>query len=123
MTDLEVAFDFGRRAGFNALEACAKTPSIKGLVNTSSSTAASFAKTTLANKLFIDDTTYNDEAIDLARAATSEAGRRFPVYASMKSETEKAMWQWMKEKKPAFRMSTIVSEKNSDHGTQKANTT
>jgi hypothetical protein len=31
------------------------------------------------------------------------------VYSAMKSETEKAMWQWMKENKPGFVMNTVVS--------------
>jgi hypothetical protein len=108
MTDLDLALDLGRRAGSNALEASAKTPSIKSFVNTSSSTAASFAKTTLANELFIDDQTYNDEAIEVARA-TEVARRNFSVYSAMKNETEKAMWQWVKEKQPGFRMNCIVS--------------
>lgn len=112
MTDLDLALETGRRAGINALEASAKTPSIKSFVNTSSSVAASFANTTIAHELFIDDTTYNEEANEVANA-TEEARRNFPVYAASKAQTEKAMWQWVKEKKPGFRMNSIVSLSNS----------
>lgn len=119
--DLDLALETGRRAGLNALEACAKTPTIKGFVNTSSSTAASFPKTTLTEELFIDDATYNDEALEIAKV-TEEARRGFSAYAAGKTETEKAMWQWVKDKKPAFRLNSIVSLSKQSQSFKQTNT-
>jgi hypothetical protein len=106
--DLDFALDIGRRAALNALEACEKTPSVKRFVNTSSSTAASFSKPDVGHEVPIDETTYNDEAAEMAKADETRA-KGFWIYATMKSETEKAMWQWMKDHKPQFVFNSIVS--------------
>jgi nucleoside-diphosphate-sugar epimerase len=105
--DLDLALNMGRSAGINALKACAKNPSVKRFVNTSSSTAASLAKPDVGHEIFMDASTYNDEACEQAKA---EQGRTkgFLIYAAMKTETERAMWQWVKENKPGFVMNTIV---------------
>jgi nucleoside-diphosphate-sugar epimerase len=108
ISDLDLALDIGKRAGINALTACAKTPSVKRFVNTSSSVAVSLPKIGLDHEFPVDESTYNDEAMDLAKEV--ETGNRiFLVYAAMKSETEKAMWAWMKENNPSFVMNSIVS--------------
>jgi hypothetical protein len=55
----------------------------------------------------MDASTYNDEAFEQAKADRGRT-RGFVVYAAMKTETERAMWQWVKEKKPGFVMNSIV---------------
>jgi hypothetical protein len=57
----------------------------------------------------MDESTYNDEAYELAKAEQTSK-KNFMIYAAMKTETEKAMWQWMKDNKPGFVMNTIVSQ-------------
>jgi hypothetical protein len=89
------------------LSACAKSPSVKRFVNTSSSTAASLAKPDLGHELLLDESSYNDEALELAKVDETK-GKGFLIYAAMKSETEKAMWEWMKDNKPGFVMNTVV---------------
>ncbi|KAH7400849.1 hypothetical protein DE146DRAFT_693473 [Phaeosphaeria sp. MPI-PUGE-AT-0046c] len=111
INDLDLALETGRRAGISALEACAKTPSIKSFVNTSSSVAASFALPQLEQELHIDDKTYNDHTVSVARAAEGPRNN-FPIYCAMKTETERAMWQWVQEKKPGFRMNSILPNAN-----------
>jgi hypothetical protein len=108
ITDLHLALDIGKRAGLNALKACAKTPSVKRFVNTSSSVAVTLPKVGLDHDFLVDESTYNDEAVELAKVNETRK-KGFLVYAAMKSETEKAMWAWMKENKPGFVLNSIVS--------------
>ena len=106
--DLQFALDIGRRAGLNALKACAKTPSITRFVNTSTSFAATLPKPCLESDFLIGKNTYNDEALEQAK--TDETRKKgILIYAAMKSETEKAMWKWMAENKPGFVMNSIVT--------------
>jgi hypothetical protein len=105
--DLEFALNMGKGAGINALKACAKNPSVKRFVNTSSSTAASLSKPDIGHEIFMDTNTYNDEAYEQAKAEQGRA-KGFLIYAAMKTETERAMWQWVKENNPDFVMNTIV---------------
>ncbi|KAH8732604.1 hypothetical protein GQ44DRAFT_755094 [Phaeosphaeriaceae sp. PMI808] len=109
--DLDLALKIGRDAGINALEACAKTPSIKRFVNTSSSFAATLPKPDLNHDFVIDEKTYNDDAFEEARNNPSQK-KGFLIYAAMKSETEKAMWKWVEQKKPGFVMNSILPNVN-----------
>lgn len=81
------------------------TPSIKRFVFTSSSLAATFPKPNV--DFAIDNNSYNDEALQVMREDPARKG--LFKYAAMKSETEKAMWKWVKENKPSFVLNTIVS--------------
>jgi hypothetical protein len=46
----------------------------------------------------------------LQRAKSEDTPTKvFLIYASMKSETEKAMWKWVAENKPGFVLNCIVS--------------
>lgn len=104
--NLQNALNIGCKAALNALTACAKTPSIKCLVNTSSSTAASLPRIGLDKPYPIDEKTFNDET--LAKAETEQSPRNIDIYAASKSETEKFMWKWMDENKPNFTFNSIV---------------
>ncbi|KAF2828624.1 NAD(P)-binding protein [Ophiobolus disseminans] len=109
--DLELALDIGRRAGLNALKACAKQPSIKRFVNTSSLFAATLPQSGLDDDFVIDESTYNDDALEEAK--TNETRKKgILIYAAMKSETEKAMWKWMKESNPGFSMNSVLPYAN-----------
>ncbi|KAH3946374.1 hypothetical protein HBH98_057810 [Parastagonospora nodorum] len=108
--DLDLALDIGRNAGINALKASAKTTSVKRFVNTSSSAAVSMPKF-IDHDFPLDESMYNDEVLKQARVEESSK-RNFMIYAAMKSETEKAMWAWMKENKPGFVMNSILPNAN-----------
>jgi hypothetical protein len=86
-------------------------PSVKRFVNTSSSVAATFPKPGADHDFPIHESTYNDAALEQAKADETRS-KGFLIYAAMKSETEKAMWAWMKENKPGFVMNCIVRTKH-----------
>jgi hypothetical protein len=96
--DLSHALSLGQVAALNALKACARSSSITRFVNTSSSLAAGFTK--------LDGE--NGQAAGLAEKETTRV-KGFLIYSAMKSETEKAMWKWMKEERPGFVMNCVVS--------------
>ena len=78
------------------LESAAATPSVKRFVMTSSSTSAVTPKPGV--KFTIEDTTWNQEAIDAAWAPppyTPE--RRWDVYAASKTKAEQELWKFMRE--------------------------
>jgi hypothetical protein len=104
--DLSHALSLGQVAALNALKACAKSPSIKRFVNTSSSLAAGFSKTNGEDGQ-LDENSYNDAAAELAEKETTRV-KGFLIYSAMKSETEKAMWKYMKETKPGFVLNCVV---------------
>jgi hypothetical protein len=69
--------------------------------------AASLPQPHLNHAFPVDSTTYNDAS--LAKASSDETPMKtMHIYAAMKSESEKAMFAWMKEKKPGFVMNSIV---------------
>lgn len=105
--DLEVALHLGRAAGLNALKACAKTPSVKRFVNTSSAFATTMPRPHDEKEFYVDKNTYNDDA--LAEAKTDTPRKNIMVYCAMKSEAEKAMWKWVEENKPGFTFNCVVS--------------
>ena len=77
-------------------------------MNTSSSVAATMPKPHLDHDFIIDDNTFNDEALQRAKSEDTPM-KGLLIYASMKSETEKAMWKWVDENKPEFVLNCIVS--------------
>jgi len=95
------------KAGLNGLEACAKVPSCKGFVFTSSSLAATFPHPNVA--FSIDENTYNDEALKILEKEPGKPG--LFVYAAMKTETERAMMRWMEDRQPSFVFNRVVSRK------------
>ena len=95
------------KAGLNGLKACAKVPSCKGFVFTSSSLAATFPHPNV--EFSIDENTYNDEALEILEKEPGKPG--LFVYAAMKTETEKAMMKWMENNQPSFVFNRVVSRK------------
>jgi len=95
----------------NALKAAAKEPSVKRVVLTSSSTAATLPK---PDKAFsIDEKTWNEEAIKLAWAPPPyEPSRGYTVYAASKTEAEQAAWKFVQDNKPGFVLNTILPNAN-----------
>lgn len=102
--DAEAAIAIGVKGGLNALAACAKTPSIKRFVFTSSSLAATFPKPNV--EFSIDTNSYNEEAVDIVKNEPSKKG--LFIYAAMKTQTEKAIWKWMEDNKPDFVLNAIA---------------
>jgi nucleoside-diphosphate-sugar epimerase len=90
--------------GINALTACAKTPSVKGLVFTSSSIASTFAKPNV--EVSVTEDSFNDEALKAVKENPDIKG--LAIYAAVKTETEKYMWNWVNENKPDFVFNTVV---------------
>ncbi|KAL7779697.1 hypothetical protein CFE70_009713 [Pyrenophora teres f. teres 0-1] len=105
---VEGCYDSVVDGALNALKACAKTPSCKRFVFTSSSIAATFPRPNV--EFSIDETSYNDEAMEVVRKEPGKEG--LFVYAALKTEAEKAVWKWTKENKPAFVVNTVLPNAN-----------
>lgn len=94
------------------LEAAAREPngSVKRVVVTSSSTAA--AMPIPDKEITLTAGTFNEEAVDVARNKPGECigpcFYGFVVYAASKTEGEKFLWSWVKDKKPNFVVNTIL---------------
>ncbi|KAJ4377878.1 hypothetical protein N0V83_000708 [Neocucurbitaria cava] len=102
------AISIGISGALNALKASAKTASVKRFVYTSSSLAATLPKPNV--KFSIDTNSYNEEAVEIVKKEPTKKG--LFIYAAMKTETEKAMWKWMKETNPHFVLNTILPNAN-----------
>jgi len=100
------------KASLNGLKACAKVPSCKGFVFTSSSLAATFPHPNV--EFLIDENTYNDEALKILEKEPGKPG--LFVYAAMKTETEKAMMKWMEQNQPGFVFNRVVSRRSNALG-------
>jgi nucleoside-diphosphate-sugar epimerase len=105
ISDVHEAIALATNAGLNALKACAKVPSCKNFVFTSSSLAATFPRPNV--EFSIDENTYNDEALEILEKEPGKPG--LFVYAAMKTETEKAIMRWMEENQPDFVLNRVVS--------------
>jgi nucleoside-diphosphate-sugar epimerase len=94
----------------NALKAAAKEPNLTRFVFTSSSIAATFPQTNVDYS--IDETSYNEVAIQKGwnhPKDEPEILKGLYIYAAIKTETEKALWKWLKENKPGFVFNAVVS--------------
>jgi hypothetical protein len=88
----------------NALEAAAKEPSVLRFVFTSTSLAVRQNEEFEEPRAVVADE-YNETAIKLAKSmpdSLTELEKGLIVYAAAKAETEKAMWDWIKQNKPSF---------------------
>lgn len=102
----------------NALTAAAKEPGIKRFVVTSSSTAAHLPRPSsmgpahpVHRTVTID--TWNDEMVASAyRDQACEPDQGAIVYAASKTLAEKAAWDFVCQKKPAFTMNTVLPDHN-----------
>ncbi|KAL8895906.1 MAG: hypothetical protein Q9207_007957 [Kuettlingeria erythrocarpa] len=95
----------------NALSAAAKEPAVKRVVFTSSSTAILTAR---VNEEFTFTTSdWNDAAVEEAWAPPPYGPERsFAVYAASKTQAERAMWEFMREKKPGFVLNAVLPNFN-----------
>ncbi|EUC49301.1 hypothetical protein COCMIDRAFT_1953 [Bipolaris oryzae ATCC 44560] len=107
-SDIKVAIPIAVKGAVNALKACAKTPSVKRFVFTSSSIAATFPQPDV--EFSIDEDTFNEEALRRVREQGNGAG--LLGYAVMKTETEMAIVKWMEENKPSFVLNSILPNVN-----------
>ncbi|KAF2712068.1 NAD(P)-binding protein [Pleomassaria siparia CBS 279.74] len=101
------------KGGLNALTASAKEPSIKRVVYTSSSMAATFPVPD--TEFSIDENSYNDIAIEKGWNHPKDEPdylRGLYLYAALKTETEKGLWKWIEENKPAFVFNSILPNAN-----------
>ncbi|KAF7957342.1 hypothetical protein EAE96_002928 [Botrytis aclada] len=95
----------------NILESAAAEPSVKRFVITSSSAAASLPKPN--KEFYIDENTWNDEAVEEAHAPPPyEPSRTWSVYAASKVESERALWNFVKEKNPGFVANAVLPDTN-----------
>lgn len=98
----------------NALKAAAKEPSVKRVVLTSSTAAAS----PQPNKEFvIDENTWNETAVKAAWAPPPYEGlqRRLDVYSASKTQGEQGAWKFMKDESPGFVLNTVLPNANMGH--------
>lgn len=87
----------------NALEAASSVPSIKSFVYTSSSSAATSPGAGVGHDVREDS--WNEEAIKKAWSASpDEPGHHVVVYSASKAEAEQALWKWVGEWRPNFRV-------------------
>lgn len=93
------------------LTSAAKESSVKRFVYTSSSQAATEP---IPNKVFpIDANSWNEACIKEAWAPPPYAPERaWAVYASSKTEAEKALWKFVKDQKPGFVVNSILPDTN-----------
>jgi nucleoside-diphosphate-sugar epimerase len=91
------------------IKTAATIPTIKRFVYTSSSTATTLP---YPNKEFtIEHDTWNEPAVQQAWApAPYESTRSYAVYAASKTQTEQALWKFVKEEKPSFVLNTGMNQ-------------
>jgi nucleoside-diphosphate-sugar epimerase len=97
------------------LYAASREPSVKSFVFTSSSVASAGGLLAPNRYFSIDASTWNDIAIKkawsldlLLHSPTAPA----IVYAASKAEAEKALWKYVEEENPHFRVNTILPDVN-----------
>lgn len=89
------------------LEAAMKEPSVQQFVYTSS--IAAMISPQLGDTTRLTADTWNDEAVQQAWApAPYEPSRAWPVYAASKTQAEKAVWEFVNEKHPRFKVNAVV---------------
>lgn len=102
-----------KAATVEVLKAAAAESSVKRVVLTSSSSAATYPKPGV--KFHIDANTWNDDAVKLAwetPEADRDAAYGFTVYAASKTEGERAAWQFMREQQPGFVLNAVLPNFN-----------
>uniref|UniRef100_A0A8H7K658 NAD-dependent epimerase/dehydratase domain-containing protein n=1 Tax=Bionectria ochroleuca TaxID=29856 RepID=A0A8H7K658_BIOOC len=92
----------------NAFDSAIKgEPSVKSFVYTSSVVAQSFCSP--GDHTRIDQDTWNDKAIELAWAPPPYTpDRGFIVYMASKAAAEKALWKFVDERKPHFKVNAVL---------------
>ncbi|KAL5332432.1 NAD(P)-binding protein [Aspergillus crustosus] len=92
------------------LEAASKVPSIKRVVLTSSSVAATILQPG-EGTITLDQDTWNDASIKAAWDDNTPAEiRGFMVYAASKAEGERAAFNWVKKHNPGFVFNSVLPD-------------
>ncbi|KAL8801755.1 MAG: hypothetical protein Q9182_004227, partial [Xanthomendoza sp. 2 TL-2023] len=95
----------------NAASAAAKEPSVQRFVYTSSSTAITSPKLNREFTISVDQ--WNDEDVAKAWAPPPyHEDRAMCVYGASKTQAEKAMWEFVRERKPGFVLNTVLPNLN-----------
>ncbi|KAB8290034.1 hypothetical protein EYC80_010360 [Monilinia laxa] len=99
-------------AGVNGLlKSAASESSVKRFVITSSSMAVTRPKPN--KEYYIDENTWNEDDIKAAHAPPPyEPSRAWAVYGASKAEVERAVWRFVKEKKPGFVANSVIPDTN-----------
>ncbi|KAJ5976929.1 NAD dependent epimerase/dehydratase [Penicillium viridicatum] len=111
-------------AAIRIMEAALKEPSVKAFIYTSSVVATTMPMP--GNTTHVDRNTWNETAVQLAWAPPPhDASQGSIVYMASKVEAEKAVWKFVEEKNPHFRVNsvcpaTIMGEALSDSHLQSA---
>lgn len=92
----------------DALAAAAKEPSVKRFVLTSSSTAVINPKAN--TPVTVTAETWNDAAVTAAYGEPPYTG--YVVYSASKTLGEREAWKFVREKKPAFTLNTVLPNMN-----------
>jgi len=95
------------------LKSAANTPSIKSFVFTSSSMAADDGVP--SQTVSIDSSSWNDAMITEAWKITSAPfppTHGFVVYGASKAAAERALWKFVEEQKPSFKVNAILPDAN-----------
>ncbi|KAE8378519.1 hypothetical protein BDV26DRAFT_292186 [Aspergillus bertholletiae] len=110
--DPHIAIPIAVNGTVNALASAAAEPTVRRVVVTSSSSAATSPQ---PNKVFsIDEKTWNEASVEAAWAPPPYKGyqRRLDVYAASKTQAEQAAWKFMEDKTPHFVLNTILPSAN-----------
>ncbi|KAJ8064202.1 hypothetical protein OCU04_006551 [Sclerotinia nivalis] len=91
------------------LKSAASEASVKRFVVTSSSLATTMPKPN--KKFYVDENTWNTEAIEAAHAPPPyEPSRAWAVLGASKTEVEQAVWKFVKEEKPGFVANAVLPD-------------
>lgn len=94
------------QAATRIMEAALRQPSVKAFIYTSSIVAATMP--TPGNTTHVDHNTWNETSTELAWAPPPhDAKQGSVVYMASKVEAEKAVWKFVQEKSPHFRVNSI----------------
>ncbi|ETN42403.1 uncharacterized protein HMPREF1541_01557 [Cyphellophora europaea CBS 101466] len=104
-----------KAATVEVLRAAKAESSVKRVVLTSSSSAATFPKPGV--KFHISKDTWNDEALKVAwetpvEERSEDPGYGFSVYAASKTAGERAAWEFMRSEKPGFVLNAVLPNYN-----------
>jgi nucleoside-diphosphate-sugar epimerase len=92
------------------LSSAAHEPSIKRFVLTSS--AASCSSPHPGKEFNISSKTWNDDDVEAAWRPPPYTGRGWTVYAASKTLAERALWEFIQEKKPHFTANAVLPNLN-----------
>lgn len=91
----------------NVLKSATKESSVKRVVYTSSSVAATLPKPNV--EFSIDESTWNESAVKAAWVSSPYPPHHgWVVYASSKTEAERAAWDFVRENKPNFVLNSVL---------------